>query len=53
MSEKNIKYFKEDFLRSNTFKKSKDLINVLLEDDKQYTKAEVEKLIKKYFEGVI
>lgn len=53
MNNKYTKYFKEDFLRSEKFKKDKDLLNAILEENKKYTKTEVEKKIKKYFEGVI
>ncbi len=53
MSDKNSCYFKQDFLNSDLFKKYKDLLNALLLDDVLYSKAEVEKMIKKYLEGVI
>lgn len=49
----NIKYFKEDFLRSEKFKKKRDLLNVILKDEQQYSKSDVEKMIKKYFEEEI
>lgn len=50
MINKNIKYFKDDFLRSEKFKKNRDLLNAILKDKEQYSKADVEKMIKKYFE---
>ena len=50
---KEEKYFKEEFLKCEEFKKNKDLLNSILEDDKEYTKEEIEKIIKKYLEEVI
>lgn len=53
MRSKAVKYFKDDFLRSDKFNKSRDLINAILKDEEKYTKEEVEQKIKTYFEGVI
>lgn len=50
---KDNKYFKEEFLKYEEFKKYKDLLNYILDDNQQYTKEEVEKIIKKYLEEVI
>ena len=53
MAEKFKKFYKEQFLKSNLYKDKRDLINTLLEDDKMYSKNDVEKLIKKYLEGIL
>lgn len=47
---KDKKYSKDSFLKSKANKDRKDMINALLEDDKQYTKKDVEKLIENYLE---
>lgn len=41
-------YGKAQLLRSKTFKERADLLQVLLAEDKSYTKAEVTKLIEEY-----
>lgn len=53
MNNKNIKYFKEDFLKSKQFYKYRDLINTILLDNKKYSKDDVQNMLKKYFEEVI
>lgn len=42
------KYTKSRFLSSGAYKKHKDLLNVILEDTKSYTREEVNKLIDGY-----
>ena len=53
MSEKIKKFYKEQFLKSKDYKNKKDLLNTLLKDEEKYSKNDVEKIIKKYMEGVI
>lgn len=53
MSEKIKKFYKEQFLKSDTYKTKKDLLNTLLKDGKKYSKNDVEKMIKKYMEVII
>ncbi len=50
MSKKLNMFYKEQFLKSKLYKQKKDLINTLLEDEKMYTKNDVENIIKKYLE---
>jgi hypothetical protein len=40
-------FTKEALLKSKSFEKYKDLLNVILEDDKYYTNAQVQKMIEK------
>lgn len=42
-------FTKKQFIKSQRFAKHRDLLNVLLEDDKEYTIEEVEKVIKDFF----
>lgn len=42
------RYNKERILASGAYKKNRDLLNVLLENDKSYTKQEINKLIEGY-----
>jgi len=44
---------KERFLKSKAYKWKVDLIETLLEDDKYYTKAEVDALIEAYMSGEV
>ena len=41
-------FTKEQFLKSNTMKWSKDVIEAVLEDEKSYQKLEAKKKIKNY-----
>ena len=41
-------YTKSRIIASKTYKYKKDLVSALLDDNKKYTKAEVDKLIKDY-----
>lgn len=52
-NEKKIKYYKNEFLKSEAYKNKKDFINSFLEDDKLYSKKDVDRMIKTYLEGVI
>lgn len=42
-------FTKREFVKSNRFAKHRDIINVLLEDDKKYTIEEVETTISDFF----
>ena len=44
-------FTKEQFLKRNTMKWGKDVIEAVLEDEKSYQKLEAEKKIKNYLEG--
>ena len=44
---------KERFLKSKTYKWKVDLVEALLEDDKYYTKTEVDALIEKYMNSEV
>lgn len=44
------KFSKEQLLESIRFKEYRDLLNALLDDDKDYSITEVEKSIKEYNE---
>ncbi len=41
-------YTKQSFLKSEKYKDKKDLISVLLDDNKSYTKTDVNRLIDSY-----
>lgn len=45
------KFSKSDFLKSESYKDKKDLINTILDDNTEYTASEVDRLIKKYLSG--
>lgn len=53
MNNKNIKYFKDDFLKSTQFYQYRDLMNTILLDNQKYSKEDVQNMLKKYFEEVI
>lgn len=42
---------KEAFLKSDEYKRHRDLINTILQNEKKYTKKEVNRLIDKYLKG--
>lgn len=42
-------FTKKQFVQSMRFAKHRDIINVLLEDDKKYTRDEVENIIAEFF----
>ena len=44
-------FTKEQFLNSKTYRQHRDLISVVLEGNKSYTKEEVNKIISKYKKG--
>jgi len=47
------KYTKNQIVNSKTFKDSKDLLNAILKEDKNYTKGEIIEIIKNYKEGKV
>ena len=47
------KYTKKQIVNSKTFKENKDLLNALLEENKFYTKNEINEIIKNYKEGMV
>lgn len=53
MENKNFKFYKEDFLKSRIYRKKRDLIQALLTENETYTKNDVDKIIKKYLEGIL
>ena len=44
-------FTKEQFLNSKTYRQHRDLISVVLDGHKAYTKEEVNKIINKYKKG--
>lgn len=44
-------FSKEQLLAAKRFQNRQDIVNALLQSDKQYTIAEVEQLIEKYMRG--
>ena len=51
--ETNFTYSKRQFLNSEKYKKHRDLLSVLLDDNKFYRKSEVNKLIDNYLKGKV
>ena len=49
----SLTYSKRQFLNSEKYKKHRDLLNVLLENNKFYSKTEVEKMIDDYLKGKV
>lgn len=47
------KFSKEQICASVQYAKRRDLVDALLEEGKQYTKTEVDELIKKYMKGTV
>lgn len=48
-----IKFSKEQLVKSKKFSGQKDLLNTILEDDKQYTLDEVVSKVEKYLKGKV
>lgn len=48
-----IKFSKEQFVKSKKFSGQQDLLNTILEDDKQYTLDEVVSMVEKYLKGKV
>ena len=47
------KYTKNQIVNSKTFNDNKDLLNALLKENKNYTKNEVNEIIKNYKKGKV
>ena len=48
-----IKFSKEQLVKSKKFSGQQDLLNTILEDDKQYTLDEVVSKVEKYLKGKV
>ena len=48
-----IKFSKEQLVKSKKFSGQQDLLNTILEDDKQYTLDEVVSMVEKYLKGKV
>ena len=48
-----IKFSKEQLVKSKKFSGKQDLLNTILEDDKQYTLDEVVSMVEKYLKGKV
>lgn len=46
-------YSKEQIIKSKKYIKHRDLLNALLDDEKQYTIEEIEKLISDFMKGKV
>ena len=44
-------FTKEQLVNSKKYRDSIDALNVVLDDEKQYTSSEVDKLLKSFYEG--
>lgn len=44
-----VTFTKEQIMKSNTFKKHRDLLSVMLNDKKTYSKEQVNKMISKFY----
>lgn len=51
--QKDNEFTKEQCLQSKTFKNDKDIVNAVLQDNKSYTKEDVEKLILNFKKGKV
>lgn len=45
---KESAYTKEQFLKGNGYKRYRDLLNVLLDENTKYSKTEVNKMVENY-----
>ena len=50
---KEITFTKENILKFKQYRNRVDLLSVLLEDNKAYSKSEVEALIEKFMKGKV
>ena len=48
-----VKFSKKQLVKSARYKDNVDLVNTLLEDDKEYPLSEVDELIEKYLKGKV
>lgn len=51
--ENSARFTKEQLVHSGRYRKDRDLLNVLLSEDRTYTKAEVEKMIVTFQKGTV
>nr|DAL93853.1 MAG TPA: hypothetical protein [Caudoviricetes sp.] len=49
----DIRYTKQQILKSKKYLSKQDLINALLKDNEQYTLSEVDSLIDSFMKGVV
>ena len=47
------KFSKEQFLQSKRFYENRDILNVILDDDKNYSFDEVEEILKTFLESEV
>jgi len=48
-----IKFSKEQLVKSKMFNGQQDLLNTILDEDKQYTLDEVASMVEKYLKGKV
>lgn len=48
-----VKFTKDSIVRSEKYKNRADILNVLLEEDKEYTLETVDNLIKNFMKGKV
>jgi len=48
-----IKFSKEQLVKSKMFNGQQDLLNTILDEDKQYTLDEVASMVEKYMKGKV
>lgn len=48
-----VRFSKSQILGSEKYKNNIDLLSSMLEDDKKYSKAEVDKIISQYLKGKV
>ena len=48
-----IKFSKEQLVKSKMFNGQQDLLNTILDEDKQYTLNEVASMVEKYLKGKV
>ena len=46
-------YTKEQFVTSNSYKDYKEVLQAVLKEDKEYTKTEVETILKQFMKGKV
>lgn len=52
-TKKENRFLKEQLTGSERFRDRKDVLNALLEEDREYTISEAEQLIEKYMKGKV
>lgn len=51
MADNQARFSKEDLVKSKKYQHRRDLLNAILEDDKEYTIQEVDSKIEKFMKG--